>query len=67
LTAKSIIGTIERFEQVVLADPNDDKVLETARRGKAEFMVKGDRHLFYWRDYEETKIVTVPEIAKTIR
>jgi hypothetical protein len=33
LTAKSIIVTIERFRRVVLADPDDDKVLEAAHRG----------------------------------
>lgn len=45
--------------QVVTDDPDDDRVLECAVAGKADFVVSGDRHLLRLGTYEGISIVTV--------
>lgn len=44
---------------VVADDPDDDRVLECAVAGKAEFVISGDRHLLQLGAYEGISIVTV--------
>ena len=47
-----------RFK-VVLQDPDDDVVLNTAYTGRAEFIVTGDKHLLELGSFKKTKIITV--------
>ena len=51
-----IVPDNARFK-VVLEDPDDDKVLNTAYAGKAEFIVTGDRHLLVLEKFKKTKII----------
>jgi putative PIN family toxin of toxin-antitoxin system len=44
---------------VVVDDPDDNRVLECAAAGKAEIIVSGDKHLLRLRSYEAIRIVTV--------
>jgi putative PIN family toxin of toxin-antitoxin system len=46
---------------VVHDDPDDDRVLECAIAGEAEFIVTGDRHLLRISTFHEIEIVTVRE------
>jgi uncharacterized protein len=39
-------------------DPDDDKVLNTAYVGKADYIVTGDKHLLALNQFKRTKIVT---------
>jgi putative PIN family toxin of toxin-antitoxin system len=48
----------------VPGDPDDNRVLECAVAGKADFVVSGDRHLLRLGDYEETAIVTVRQFME---
>jgi putative PIN family toxin of toxin-antitoxin system len=43
---------------VILDDPDDDKFLEAALAGEAEFVVSGDRHLLQLKTYGGIRIVT---------
>ena len=43
---------IENKLRVVTADPDDDKILECALAGKADFIVSGDRHLLDLENYQ---------------
>lgn len=45
--------------EVVLADPDDNRVLECAVAGHAEYVVSGDRHLLQLGSYEGISILTV--------
>jgi uncharacterized protein len=54
-----------RFK-VVLEDPDDDKVLNTAYAGKAEFIVTGDRHLLVLVKFKRTKIVNVNQMLELL-
>jgi uncharacterized protein len=53
-----IVPDNARFK-VVLEDPNDDEVLNTAYSGRAEFIVTGDRHLLILEKFKKTKIVNI--------
>jgi putative PIN family toxin of toxin-antitoxin system len=46
-------------------DPDDNRVLECAVAGKAEFIVSGDRHLLRIGCYEEIAIITVRQFIET--
>ena len=46
-------------------DPDDNRVLECAVAGKADFVVSGDRHLLRIGNYEEIAIVTVRQFLET--
>ena len=52
-----------RFK-VVLEDPDDDVVLNTAYSERAEFIVTGNRHLLGLGHFKKTKIVTVIQIQE---
>lgn len=56
-----IVPDNARFK-VVLEDPDDDKVLNTAYAGKAEFIVTGDRHLLVLEKFKKTKIINVNQM-----
>jgi putative PIN family toxin of toxin-antitoxin system len=58
----SILGTSDLvFPEikldVVKEDPNDNKILECAVAGKADFIVSGDKHLLKLKKYKGIKIV----------
>ncbi len=48
----------ERSVRAVAADPDDDKYIDAAIQGDADFVVSGDRHLLELRELEGVRIVT---------
>ena len=42
----------------VVADPDDNKILACAMKGKAEYVVSGDPHLLNLQHFHQIKIVT---------
>jgi putative PIN family toxin of toxin-antitoxin system len=53
--------------QVVSKDPSDDKFLELAVDGKADFLVSSDKHLLELKSYQRIKIIPVAEFLRRIR
>jgi putative PIN family toxin of toxin-antitoxin system len=53
----SEIVEIENELEVVKEDPDDNKIVETAVKGKADYLVSGDNHLLKLKNYENIKIV----------
>jgi putative PIN family toxin of toxin-antitoxin system len=51
---------------VVKSDPDDDRVLECAVAGKADYIVSGDKHLRGLGSYDGIRIVTVRQFMDTI-
>lgn len=51
---------------VVKDDPDDDRVLECAIAGRADYIVSGDRHLLKLGSYESIPILTVRSFVDTI-
>lgn len=50
--------------RVVKDDPSDDKIIECAFEGKADFIVSGDIHLKRLKSYKGIKIVSPKEFLK---
>ncbi|MGB8536237.1 MAG: putative toxin-antitoxin system toxin component, PIN family [Acidobacteriaceae bacterium] len=49
--------------KVIVEDPDDDRVLECAVAGKADYIVSGDRHLLKLRSFQGIAIVTAREFT----
>lgn len=62
-TVISVIGNLE----VILKDPDDNIILLTAVKGKAGFIVSGDKHLLILRKYEGIEIVTISQMLEILR
>ncbi len=54
----SEIITSSTKPNIILEDPEDNKVLETAVDGNANFIISGDKHLLKLREFRNIKIVT---------
>lgn len=48
-------------------DPSDNKFLECAISGKADYIVSGDKHLLGLKEYEGVKILTLKEFLEEIK
>ncbi len=51
---------------VVKADENDNKIIECAIDGEADFIVTGDHHLLELKSYKSIKIITPAEFLKLL-
>ena len=56
----TIIEPKQRFK-VIKEDPDDNKILECAKEGKADFIITKDNHLLKLKQFERIKIVTPEE------
>ena len=59
----AIPGTLK----VVVADPDDDAVLECAVIGQAQYLVSGDRHLLGLGNYEGIQIIKAAEFLTLLQ
>lgn len=50
----------EKFA-VIKDDPKDNKFLECAVAGKANFLISGDKHLLSLKEFQGVKIITIEE------
>jgi putative PIN family toxin of toxin-antitoxin system len=64
LTAASLVVSPQIRLAVVKDDPDDDRVLECAVAGEAEFIVTGDRHLLEIGIFNGIEIVKVREFLE---
>ena len=60
-----LISTVETLT-IVRDDPDDDRVLECAVAGRADYIVSGDRHLLKLGSYEGIPILTVRQFLDRI-
>jgi len=61
-----IVRVRSRFK-VVKDDPDDDVILRTAKDGRANYIVAGDKHLLSLGELRGIKIVTVNEMLKLLK
>lgn len=47
-------------------DPKDDKVLELAMNGEAQYIISGDRDLLVLHPFRDVLVITADEFLKTI-
>jgi len=64
----SIVELVEPKSRInfIKADPDDDKILECAVEGKANFVVSGDKHVLNIREYKGIKIVSARNFLEII-
>lgn len=65
-TTAHLVSTVSTLA-VIKADPDDDRVLECAIAGHADYIVSGDRHLLKPSSYEAIPIVTVRHFMDSIK
>jgi putative PIN family toxin of toxin-antitoxin system len=68
---KLIVGVATIVEpnitlQVILSDPDDDRILECAVAGNAHLIVSGDRHLTKLKDFKGIGIVRSIDFLRTL-
>ena len=51
---------------IIKEDTSDNKVLECAEAGNADYIVSGDRHLLKLKEYKNIRIVRTSEVLKII-
>lgn len=61
LVSKAEFVTPTETIKVVQADPSDDKFLEAAIEGKANYIISGDNHLLDLKNFHEIPIITARE------
>lgn len=47
-------------------DPKDNKILETAVEGKADYIITGDEHLLKLKEFRKIKIVNADEFLRIL-
>ena len=51
---------------IIKEDPDDNKFLECAVAGEADFIISGDRHLLSLQEYKGTRIVKIAQFIQEI-
>lgn len=65
LESTAILANADFMLDAVPDDPDDNRVLECAVAGKANYIVSGDRHLLRISSYEGIMILTVRQFLET--
>ena len=60
-----MVSDANRFK-IVLDDPDDNKVLDLAYAGKADYVVTGDTHLLALKKFKKTEILTVAQLLEIL-
>ena len=64
---KSIMVVPKRKVDVIKDDPDDNKFIETALEGKADYIVTQDKHLLSIKEFEGIKIVSPEEFLRILK
>ena len=57
---------VTQYIQAVHGDPDDDKFIECAVSGNADYIVSGDRHLLQMKEYAGIKICNASDFLMLI-
>ena len=71
-TLQKIISFSEIIEpkekvNIIMEDPDDNRVLECAKEGNVDYIVTNDRHLLKLKEFEGIKIITPAELLRLIK
>jgi len=64
---KGIVVEPKQKIDIIKEDPSDNKILEAAIEGKADYIVSGDEHLKNIGSFEGIKIVSPAEFVKILK
>jgi uncharacterized protein len=60
-----LVEVIEKVQEC--RDPKDDKILELALNGAAEYIISGDKDLLVLNPFRDVKIVTAEKLLRTVK
>jgi putative PIN family toxin of toxin-antitoxin system len=63
----SHVTQTRRTVRVIAEDPADNRILECALAGKAEYVVSGDRHLLHLDSFKGIRILDVSEFLAVMK
>jgi len=66
IVEKAKTVSVDSICRVILEDPDDDIVLSTALKGKADYIVTGDKHLLSLKKYEKIEILKVNQMLEIL-
>ena len=71
-TLQKIISFSEIIEpkdkvNIIMEDPDDNKVLECAKQGNVDYIITNDNHLLKLKEFEGIKIITPTEFLRLIK
>jgi putative PIN family toxin of toxin-antitoxin system len=64
---EAVVRQIARVADVVVADEPDNRILECAVAGEADFIISGDRHLLSLGEYAGIQVLGVAEALGKLR
>ena len=69
---RELRGITERVEPtqtlaIITADPSDNRILECAEAGRADFIVSGDRHLLALKQHGQAPILKVADFLRQLQ
>ena len=67
IVENSIIVDVAGKIKIVKDDPTDDKFIETALNGNADYIISQDRHLLDIKEFEGIKIVSPEEFLRILK
>ena len=60
-----LVEVIEKVQEC--RDPKDEKILELALNGGAEYIISGDKDLLVLNSFRDVKIVTAEKLLRTVK
>jgi putative PIN family toxin of toxin-antitoxin system len=66
LLRKATIVPVDSILKVILDDPDDDIVFNTALNGKADYVVSGDKHLLALKKFEKIEVMKVNQVLEIL-
>jgi putative PIN family toxin of toxin-antitoxin system len=66
LVRYAIVVPVQSNSKIVMEDPDDDMILDTALCGKADYIVSGDKHLLKIARYQNAQILSINEFLQKI-
>ncbi|MCH7568056.1 MAG: putative toxin-antitoxin system toxin component, PIN family [Nanoarchaeota archaeon] len=66
IAGKSILVKPETSLDIIKDDPDDNKFLEIALEGKADYIVSQDKHLLKLKEFEGIKILSPDEFLREL-
>jgi uncharacterized protein len=66
LVRYAIVVPVQSNSKIVMEDPDDDMILDTALCGKADYIVSGDKHLLKIARYQNVQILSINEFLQKI-
>ena len=67
LSRKCVSVEIDQPLDVIAEDPDDGLVLTTAHKGKARYIVTGDKHLLKMREFKGIEVVTTRRMLELVK